>query len=137
MTPEAASDIAARAYRHMTPWRADQIAATLRQPTALLSTSDHAFVLGQVIADEAEILALACDPDFQRQGEAARALDRFHTAAAQREATRVFLEVAARNAPARAFYEARGYTRAGLRKGYYPRPDGTRDDALIMTRALP
>lgn len=121
----------------MTPWRADQIAATLQQPTALLGASQHAFVLGQVIADEAEILALACDPDFQRRGEAARAINRFHAAAADRQAVRVFLEVAAKNSAARAFYAAQGYTPAGRRKGYYPQPDGPRDDAVIMTRALP
>ena len=28
MTPEQAADISARAYKHMTPWRADQIEAT-------------------------------------------------------------------------------------------------------------
>lgn len=137
MTPEALAALAARAYRHMTPWRAEQFAETLARPHALLSCTDHAFVLGTVVADEAEILSLAADPDHQRTGEASRALAAFHVSARDRGADRVFLEVAAANAPARAFYAARGYDEAGLRSGYYARPVGTRDDAVIMTRALP
>lgn len=137
MTPEALAALTARAYRHMAPWSAAQLADTLARPHALLAATDHACVLGTVVADEAEILALAADPDHQRRGEASRALDKFHAAAQARGATRVFLEVAAANAPARAFYSARGYAEAGRRRGYYARPDGTRDDAVIMSRALP
>ncbi len=137
MTPDQLAEVARRAYRHMRPWTAPQFADTLARPHALLSTTANAFVLGLVIADEAEILALACDPDFQRRGEAAQALTGFHAAALERQAQRVFLEVAAANDTARAFYCRHGYARAGLRRNYYPQPDGTRDDAVIMTRALP
>ena len=137
MTPARLADLSARAYRHMRPWTTAQFAETLARPHALLTTSDHAFVLGLVIADQAEILALAADPGFQRRGEAARALDGFHDAAQARGAREVFLEVAAANTGARAFYAARGYAETGLRRGYYPRPDGRRDDAVIMSRALP
>ncbi|MBY6115131.1 ribosomal protein S18-alanine N-acetyltransferase [Mameliella alba] len=136
MTPDTLAEIAARAYRHMTPWTAAQFQATLSRPHALLTTCEHAFVLGTVIVDEAEILALAADPAFQRQGQASRALDSFHRQARAGGATRVFLEVAARNAPARAFYARHGYAETGLRKGYYARPDGPADDAVIMARTL-
>lgn len=137
MTPEQLAALAARAYRHMRPWSAGQFAATLALPHSVLTTTDHAFALGSVVADEAEILALAADPEVQRQGEASRALAAFHAAAAARGATRCFLEVAAANAPARAFYTARGYAEAGRRRGYYTLPDGRRDDAVVMTRTLP
>ncbi|WP_323766540.1 GNAT family N-acetyltransferase [Antarctobacter sp.] len=137
MTPEALSALTQRAYRHLTPWSAAQFEQTLSGRFSLLTSSDHAFVLGQIIADEAEILALAADPDRQRTGEATRALTAFHTQAAARGAIRVFLEVAAANTPARAFYTRHGYAEVGLRPGYYPQPDGTRDDAVIMSRTLP
>ena len=137
MTPETLAALTTRAYRHLTPWSAAQFAQTLANPHSLLVSTDHAFVLGQVIADEAEILALAADPDRQRQGEASRALTAFHTRAAERGAARVFLEVGAANAPARAFYIRHGYAEVGVRRGYYLRPDGTRDDAVIMSRSLP
>lgn len=137
MTPAALAGIAARAYRHMTPWSETDFAATLGQPTTLLSAGEGAFVLGRVVAGEAEILALATDPARQRQGAARAALERFEGAAMARGAEEIFLEVAAANAPARAFYEACGYARAGRRKAYYTCPDGSRDDALLMRKALP
>lgn len=137
MTPEQLADLCARAYEHMTPWSARSFADTLARPQALLSYNEHAFVLGLVIAGEAEILALAADPDHQRQGHAADALRRFHNAARARDTEQVFLEVASRNAPARAFYARHAYRETGRRPGYYPQTDGTSDDALIMSRHLP
>jgi ribosomal-protein-alanine N-acetyltransferase len=137
MTPEALAALSERAYRHMRPWTAAQFADTLNGPHTLLATSQHAFVLGRVVADEAEILALASDPASQRQGEASRALAHFHTMAYERGANRVFLEVAAANSGACAFYAAQGYTPSGMRQNYYAHADGSRDNAVIMTRALP
>jgi ribosomal-protein-alanine N-acetyltransferase len=136
-TPEALAALSARAYRHMAPWSARAFAETLARPHALLIARPHAFVLGLVVADEAEILALAADPARQRQGHAGAALTAFHAAAQARGAARVVLEVAAANAPARAFYSRHGYGAEGLRRGYYPRPDGPADDAVIMARGLP
>lgn len=137
MTPEELAALSARAYRHMTPWPADAFAQTLARSHALLVTTEHAFALGLVIADEAEILALATDPAQQRRGQGAALIDRFHGAAKARGAATVFLEVAAANAPAIRFYEAQGYTATGRRKGYYRRPDGRSDDALSMSRRFP
>lgn len=137
MTPEALAALSARAYRHMAPWSAQAFAETLARPHALLTATEHAFVLGLVVAGEAEILALAADPDHQRQGAASAALAGFHEAAAARDATRVLLEVAAANTPARAFYSRQGYREIGLRRGYYRRPDQPPDDAVLMDRALP
>lgn len=100
MTPETLAALSARAYRHMTPWSARAFADTLARPHALLTCTGHAFALGLVIADEAEILALACDPQVQRQGEGTALLARFHKDAQARGAARIFLEVAAANRPA-------------------------------------
>lgn len=136
MSPAELSALAARAYRHMQPWSEADFAATLDHPTALLTTVDGTFVLGRVIADEAEILALASDPDGQRQGRGRAALAAFEQDAIGRGAVSVFLEVAAENAPARGLYVVCGYVESGRRKGYYRRADGSRDDALLMTKAL-
>ncbi|MBP0481613.1 GNAT family N-acetyltransferase [Sagittula salina] len=137
MTPESLADLSARAYTHMQPWSAQAFADTLARPHALLTVTEHAFVLGLVVAGEAEVLALAADPDHLRKGHAARTLACFHQDAEKRGASRVFLEVASQNAPARALYAAAGYTPAGLRKGYYPQPGAPADDALVLTRILP
>lgn len=137
MTPETLAALSARAYRHMTPWSAQAFADTLARPHALLTTTAHAFVLGLVVADEAEILALAADPDHQRRGLATAALNRFHAEAGAKGATRVLLEVAAANTAARAFYTQSGYREIGQRRGYYRRPGHAPDDAMLMDRPLP
>lgn len=136
MTPDALAAIAAAAYAHATPWSARDFAEALALPRTLLATADTAFVLGQVIAGEAEILALATRPEAQRSGAASRALEDFEAQARDRGAVEVFLEVAEDNAPARAFYTRHGYGVTGRRKGYYPRRDGPAADALLMHKAL-
>ena len=136
MSPAELAALAARAYRHTQPWSEADFASTLAHPTALLTYSEGAFVLGRVIADEAEILALASDPEGQRQGRGRAVLAAFEQDARARGAVSVFLEVAAENAPARGLYAACGYVETGRRKGYYRRADGCCDDALLMTKAL-
>lgn len=136
MSPAELAALVARAYRHMQPWSEADFAATLAHPTALLTTREGAFVLGRVIADEAEILALASDPEGQRKGRGRAVLAGFERDAIARGAVSVFLEVAAENDPARWLYAACGYVESGRRKGYYRRADGSRDDALLMTKAL-
>jgi ribosomal-protein-alanine N-acetyltransferase len=42
------------------------------------------------------------------------------------------LEVAADNRPALALYESLGFARAGLRVGYYRRPDASLMDAHLL-----
>ncbi|WP_353474983.1 ribosomal protein S18-alanine N-acetyltransferase [Salipiger sp. H15] len=128
--------IAARAYVHMEPWSARAFEGTLAQPSSLLVSAQGGFVLGRVVLDEAEILALATDPAQQRRGVGRALLAMFEAEAAARGAAQVFLEVAAANQPAIGFYEACGYTTSGRRKGYYRHADGSRDDALLMCRAL-
>lgn len=137
MTPDQAADIAARAYQHMTPWRADQIADTLAQPYALMSATNHAFVLGQVIACDAEILALAADPARQRTGEASAAFAQFLGDISERGAQSVFLEVSAENTPALSFYWKSGFEQVGLRRDYYHPSAGKSVDALILRLDLP
>lgn len=137
MTPDLLAQIAGGAYRHMAPWSSQDFAETLAHPTTLLTTTQHAFVLGQVVLDEAEILALACDPKAQGRGEASRALRDFEQRAFEKGVQTVFLEVASRNTPARGFYARHGYEQVGLRKQYYTHPDGTRDDAILMRKTLP
>jgi ribosomal-protein-alanine N-acetyltransferase len=137
MTPEALARLQARAYRHMTPWRAQDFADLIGLSTTRLLTRPHGLLLARIVVDEAEILALATDPDHQRQGIARALLETFQGQAVAEGVTRVFLEVASRNQPAQAFYQALGYREAGRRRDYYADPAGGRDDAVLMTRALP
>ncbi len=49
---------------------------------------------------------------------------------------RLLLEVRASNAAAAALYAKAGFTRDGVRKGYYPLADGGREDAWLMSLPL-
>lgn len=136
MTPEELAALQARAYTHMEPWSAADFAGLLARPSTWLTCAGHGFLLAQIVVDEAEILSLAVDPAFQRQGEARALLARLDAEARTRGVTSLHLEVAAQNAPARAFYDAQGFTGIGLRRGYYRRPDGSCGDAVLMKREV-
>mgnify|MGYP006158455271 CR=1 FL=1 len=60
----------------------------------------------------------------------------FLAQARRRGAETAFLEVAESNTAARALYARAGFTESGRRRGYYHLPDGTPEDALVMTCTL-
>lgn len=112
------------------PWSGETFARFLARKATLLTGDARAFVLGQVVADEAEIIMLATHPDHRRQGLARDALHLFLREAEARGATEAFLDVAADNAQALALYIGAGFRRVGRRAGYYP--GGV--DALLLRR---
>ncbi|NCO20662.1 MAG: GNAT family N-acetyltransferase [Rhodobacterales bacterium] len=137
MTPAEMAAIHAAAMSTPRPWSGGEFAALLALPgTFATDIVPHAFALGRVTLDEAELLTLATHPDHRRLGLARAHLAAFHHRAAACGAARAFLEVAADNAPARALYDAAGYTTAGTRRGYYTGANGAAVDALVMVRWL-
>lgn len=126
----------ARAIATGRVWSSEEFAALLAAPGALLSGDATSFVLGRVIADEAEVLMVATDPAQQRRGLARAALAAFCDTARARGAASVFLEVAATNTPAIALYSAANFAVQGTRRGYYRQADGTTVDALLLRRDL-
>ncbi|MBI3446638.1 MAG: GNAT family N-acetyltransferase [Magnetospirillum sp.] len=81
-------------------------------------------VLWRRIFDEAEILTIAVLPPWRRAGLGARLLAAAMAAAAEAGGASMFLEAAADNVAALALYEGMGFSRVGLRKGYYGGIDG-------------
>lgn len=94
------------------------------------------FILGQLAADEAEILTVGVAPGWQQLGLGRRLVDGLARAVKRAEARRLFLEVAADNEAALALYRAAGFKDQGRRKAYYKRPDGTSADALMLALDL-
>ncbi len=117
-----------------TSWPASAFADLLGQPGVVLEGEADGFILIRAAADEAEILTLAVRPAARRQGLGARLVRNATDRAAALGATRMFLEVAEDNAPARALYEALGFESAGRRPRYYPRAEGPAVDALLLVR---
>lgn len=90
------------------------------------------FLLGRVVADEAEILSIGVDQRVQRRGLGRKMLKHWLAEIREAGAKRAFLEVAAENVAASALYRAAGFEVTGRRNGYYHRRDGTTGDALMM-----
>ncbi|GGL52429.1 GNAT family N-acetyltransferase [Wenxinia marina] len=136
MTPAALAALHAAAFPDERGWSAGEFAALLAAPGAVLEVHGPAFVLGRVIADEAEILTLATDPAHRRQGHARAALAAFEDGARAAGAEAVFLDVAEDNDAARALYAVAGYQEAGRRRRYYARKDGPATDALVLRKRI-
>lgn len=130
-------DAPALAAMHATafdrPWGASEIGDLMTAPGAFgLVAGDSGFILCRAIAGEAEVLTLAVTPAARRQGVGRALLEAATTLAAAAGADSMFLEVAAGNVAALALYAAAGFSRVGMRRGYYA--DGA--DAVVMRRAL-
>ncbi len=91
------------------------------------------FVIARRVADELEILNLAVEPAHRRCGVASRSLEAALESGRARGAKRAFLEVRESNTGAIAFYQRRGFVRAGRRPRYYSDP---LEDALVLSRSF-
>lgn len=118
------------------PWSEAEFADLLTAPLVITLAEPAGFLIGRVVAGEAEVLTVAVDPLARRRGIGARLLAAFLQDARAKNAESVFLEVAADNTAARALYAAAGFQPAGLRRGYYRPPQGLAVDALILRRSL-
>ena len=94
-----------------------------------------AYALMSMAVGEAHVLNLCVDPDGQRQGLGRHLLQHLITLARAAHCTQVLLEVRKSNKAAFKLYEASGFVRIGLRKGYYPAMSG-REDAVVLSLEL-
>lgn len=119
------------------PWSAEALGALLCLPgSQALLAGAVGFVLLRSAADEAELLTLAVLPSARRRGVGRRLVAEAARRAALAGAERLLLEVAEDNQAALGLYQALGFGRVGLRRGYYRRPDRPLD-ALVLALALP
>jgi ribosomal-protein-alanine N-acetyltransferase len=125
------------------PWEVDGLLRLLELPTvrAFIAEAGTAqpfagFILGQFAADEAEILSIGVAPAWQRRGIAGLLARELAASVAGSGAKRLFLEVAADNAPALALYRRQGFHYIGQRKGYYERHGAPFADALVLAKTL-
>jgi len=134
MTPARMAEIHRQCFSIPRPWREDEFTALLQGAEVVLVASDEGFLLGRVVADEAEVMTLAVLPAARRRGLGRELLSRFEGIIRDRGVQRVFLEVAEQNHPALALYAQAGYARAGFRRDYYQGPGGKKVSALVLSR---
>lgn len=95
-----------------------------------------AFLIVQYVQPEAEILTIATKPSFQRRGLAKDLVESLQSELLKEGLEKWLLEVAADNHQAVAFYDKTGFQRDGRRPEYYKRLEGTRIDAILMSKPL-
>jgi ribosomal-protein-alanine N-acetyltransferase len=111
----------------------DSLAA--RYPAEMLLADGQ--VVGYYVAmggvDEMHLLNLTVAPAWQGRGLGRGMLDALVGCCRDRGARHLWLEVRESNVRARAIYERYGFADVGRRRGYYPAPRGTREDAVVMS----
>ena len=95
-----------------------------------------AFVMAQTIAGESDILTVATDRDLRRQGLATTLIGALINRLGERGVSRITLDVAEDNAPARALYRGFGFTEDGRRPRYYTAGRDVPVDAVLMSRKM-
>ena len=104
----------------------------LRDGTGALS----GYFLLMLSVDDAHLLNITVHRDLQGQGIGILLLDKAKAIAQEKKLEAVLLEVRPSNTRAEKIYRQYGFSRIGVRKGYYPAPNNQREDALVMKLAL-
>jgi ribosomal-protein-alanine N-acetyltransferase len=124
---------------HVHPWTrgnfSDSIAAGYHCCVAYREGSLVGYGVVMIGAGEAHLLNLSVAPGWQRKGVGSELTRFFVTLARDYGSDKIYLEVRPSNAAARSLYSAHGFAEVGLRRDYYPSPEG-REDAVIMELAL-
>ncbi len=89
------------------------------------------YVGSQTVLGEADMMNLAVDPDFRRQGIGEALVLRLVAELKSRGAYCLTLEVRASNEAAIGLYDKLGFAAVGRRRGYYEKP---REDACILRK---
>lgn len=95
-----------------------------------------AFAMAQTIAGESDILTVATAPEHRRKGLGATLIGALINRLGERGVSRITLDVAEDNAPARALYRGFGFTEDGRRPRYYTAGRDVPVDAVLMSRTM-
>lgn len=121
-------------------WSASQLMGVLAMPGAALFIAYRkrrplGFALSHHVADEAELMLLAVDPQARRLGVATALLRHVTDSAVNAGARTLHLEVRRDNS-ASALYIGAGFEQCGVRSRYYRGVDGELFDAVTYRRSL-
>lgn len=105
---------------------------TLRETTRELA----GYFLLMFAVDEAHLLNITVRRGLHGKGIGRMLLDKVVQLAREKGMTSVLLEVRPSNHRALAIYQRYGFVQIGKRKAYYPAPNNTREDAIVMRFTL-
>ena len=118
------------------PWSENSIRGELTNPLSLwLVAEEDGVLLGyigsQAVMDEADVMNVAVDPAYRREGIARKLVEALVAALNEKNVHALLLEVRSSNEPAKALYERQGFNQVGRRPNYYRNP---KEDALILKK---
>ena len=108
----------------------------LRRSTFRITDQVVGFVMVRCVLDEAEILTIAVDPDFQQAGCGHHLMADIDAQALWHRIAKLFLEVDASNKPALSLIEISGSSRSGNARAIMPAGRARPSLALIMQVCL-
>ena len=85
------------------------------------------FLISSIIQDECHIMNLCVDAKYRGSGYGRLILNKLHDEIATISCKTVFLECRPSNISAMNLYESEGYNEIGVRRNYYPAPNGYED----------
>lgn len=118
------------------PWSEKSVESELDNPLSLwLVAADEEKVVGyvgsQTVLGETDMMNVAVDPDYRRQGIAEKLIEQLICKLRQAGSHCLTLEVRVSNEKAISLYEKMGFVEIGRRPRYYRNP---REDALILRK---
>ena len=118
------------------PWSENAIASELTNALSCwLVALDGNIVCGyvgsQAVLGEADMMNIAVDPSYRRQGIARRLVENLVAVLKENGNYQLTLEVRESNTPAISLYENLGFLQVGKRPKYYTKPT---EDALILRK---
>jgi [ribosomal protein S18]-alanine N-acetyltransferase len=128
-----------RVYSH--PWTKGNFEDSLNSAyyARLLRDAEQrllGYFLLMPVFDEAHLLNLSVDLDWQHQGYGQRLMCEAANLARLHNLQTMLLEVRVSNRQALSFYQRCGFSEIGRRKRYYPTASTSREDAIMMTMPL-
>lgn len=137
---DVAALVAVEARSNPSPWTAAAFSEELARAVSRVLVAEldgrvAGFVVFWVVADEAEILDIATDPDMRRRGVGVALVEAAVQASRDAGAAAMHLDVRAGNEPALALYRRVGFAIEGRRDAYYR--DGETAVLMAMDLARP
>ncbi len=120
---------------HLVPWSLGTLKNNVGERYLNLKLVEKEQVLGfaicQMVLDEATLFNIAIDSVQQGKGYGSFLLQGLMSELKEKGIQTLWLEVRESN-PARFLYERLGFNEVDIRKNYYPKPDGGRENAVVM-----
>lgn len=119
-------------------WSRQSLLETYEQRQSFITVAEEdgdiiGYCIIYFVMDEGEIARIAVHPKEQRRGVGWQLLDYTCETCREKKIGRVLLDVRESNMPARKFYEHYGFTKDGVRKNFYEKPE---EDAILMSRQI-